>query len=120
MLRHYYPSLTLAEFAEWTLWTLEDSLETLKDILFRSNYGGFYLAQTVINSFKGKDGVPVELDDLLPDFANPFKKAEPVRLYDKRSARAFQEGIKLGLIPDSVLSLISLELLAQSAGEAKS
>ena len=96
---------------------MEDSLETLKDILFRSNYGGFYLAQTVINSFKGKDGEPVELPDLLPDFANPFKKAEAVRPYDKRSARAFQEGIRLGLVSDSILSLIDLELLAQSAGE---
>lgn len=87
----------------------------MKDILFRDSYATFQLTQTVVNMLKGKDGVPLEFEALLPDMMNPFKKTEAVQLYDKRSARAFKEAITLGLIPESILSLLDIPLLTRSA-----
>lgn len=82
------------------------------------------MTQTVLNALRGKNSQPIELTAIIPDFANPWKKREEEELkkarpYDSRSARAFNEAITLGLVPESILSMVDLDLLARAvkAGE---
>lgn len=75
MLRSYYQGLTKQEFGGWSLFDLDDALTAMTHRVYRDSHAAYQLLHAVLSMFRSKDSPPIEFQDLLAGFANPFKKA---------------------------------------------